>query len=167
MCWDWLSFWKHPNIVSLGPAFLVVGNLFFCRIPCAPFAVLEMLPHELLLPCGRSVEGFIPVPLIFKVGEDVWCTHINMQYIATSLNASLPFFIKQKMAGLQGLFFLSPTRICTHTHIFAPRAHMHAHNLLPHLHTHPRHSEPVVVRTELYMKVVCCTHDKQGDSSIH
>ena len=66
------------------------------------------------------------VPLIFKVGEDVWWAHINMRHVTTSLNASLPFFIKQKWLDCKDCFSSLPLAY-VHTHIcFLEHTYVHA-----------------------------------------
>ena len=56
------------------------------------------------------------MPLLFKEGEAVGWAHINMRHLTTSLNASLPFFIKQKWLDCKDCFASLP-HADAHTHI--------------------------------------------------
>lgn len=104
------------TVLSKTPKHRVSGTSFSScqRATCSSAEILvpicrlndAMWPRECLLPRGWSTEGCTPVPVILQVGVDVWGTRINMRRVATSLNTSLPFFIKQKWLGCNSLPFL-------------------------------------------------------------
>lgn len=65
----WLSFRKHPNIITMGPGFPPhpAATCSFCRAAGATSVVGSAMICYLASSCshgGCSIEGFIPVPLI-------------------------------------------------------------------------------------------------------